>query len=46
MTNVYKKRLKELRKKMRLRNTDAVLITKRENYIYLSGFTGTSASLS
>ncbi len=30
---------------MILENTDAVLITKRVNYIYMSGFTGTSALL-
>lgn len=43
MAEVFIKRLKNLRNKMKLRNTDAVLITKRENYMYLSGFTGTSA---
>lgn len=43
MAEVFRKRLKNIRAKMKLRNTDAVLITKRENYMYLSGFTGTSA---
>ena len=41
----FKKRLHNLRIKMKLKNTDAVLVTKRENYMYLSGFTGTSAVL-
>jgi Xaa-Pro aminopeptidase len=45
MAEPYKKRLLELRKKMKLKNTDAVLVTKRENYLYLSGFTGSSACL-
>lgn len=31
--------------KMKQNNTDAVLITKRVNYIYMSGFTGTAATL-
>ncbi|HHW31760.1 MAG TPA: aminopeptidase P family protein [Clostridiaceae bacterium] len=38
-------RLKKLREKMIQKNLDAVLVTKRENYFYLSGFTGTSANL-
>ncbi len=38
-------RLKRLRVKLAEKNTDAILVTKRENYIYLSGFTGTSAYL-
>lgn len=45
MESIFKKRLLDLRKKMKLKNTDAVLITKRENYMYMSGFTGTSAVL-
>ena len=45
MVDIFKKRLQELRKKMTLKNTDAALITKRENYMYMSGFTGTSAVL-
>lgn len=43
LNEVFEKRLQNLRRKMMLRNTDAVLITKRENYMYMSGFTGTSA---
>lgn len=43
--DIFKKRLEDLRKKMKFKNTDAVLITKRENYMYMSGFTGTSAVL-
>jgi len=38
-------RLKRLRDNMEKERLDGVLITKRENYIYLSGFTGTSAYL-
>ncbi|NTV90227.1 MAG: aminopeptidase P family protein, partial [Clostridiales bacterium] len=38
-------RLKKLRTEMAVKGLDAVLITKRENYIWLSGFTGTSAWL-
>lgn len=45
MTNTFINRLKNIRRKMKLKNTDAVLITKRENYMYMSGFTGTSALL-
>lgn len=45
MTDIYIKRLQNLRSKMKSINTEAVLITKRENYIYMSGFTGTSAVL-
>lgn len=40
-----KKRLKNLRSKIKKSEADAVLVTKRENYIYLSGFTGTLAYL-
>ena len=43
--NVILNRLEMLRKKMKLKNTDAVLINKRVNYMYMSGFTGTSACL-
>lgn len=39
------KRLKNLRSKIKKSEADAVLVTKRENYIYLSGFTGTMAYL-
>ena len=45
MAELFKKRLQNIRKKMKLKNTDAVLITKRENYMYMSGFTGTSTIL-
>ncbi|HHV98077.1 MAG TPA: aminopeptidase P family protein [Clostridiaceae bacterium] len=43
--NIYGKRLSGLRAKLRELNADAALITKRENYRYLSGFTGTFANL-
>jgi len=43
--NIYEKRLIGLRAKLREINADAALIAKRENYIYLSGFTGTFANL-
>ncbi len=43
MAEIFEKRLQNIRKKIKLRNMDAVLITKRENYMYISGFTGTSA---
>lgn len=39
------KRLKNLRSKIRKSEADAVLVTKRENYMYLSGFTGSMAYL-
>ena len=39
------KRLSNLRKNMKLARLDAVLVTKKENYTYLSGFTGSSAWL-
>lgn len=45
MTNVYTNRLTGLRKKLENLNADAALVTKRENYMYMSGFTGTSAML-
>ena len=45
MSDIYKKRLEKLHGKMKLMDIDAVLITKRENYMYMSGFTGTSACL-
>lgn len=38
-------RLKNLRAKMEEKGLESVLITKRESYIYLSGFTGTAAFL-
>jgi Xaa-Pro aminopeptidase len=45
VNDIFKKRLQNLRIKMKLKNTDAVFITQRENYMYMSGFTGTSAIL-
>jgi len=42
---VYGKRLENLRSRMASANIDAVLVTKRVNYMYLSGFTGTAAIL-
>lgn len=45
MAGIYVKRLQNIRNKMKIKNTDAVLITKRENYMYMSGFTGSSAVL-
>jgi Xaa-Pro aminopeptidase len=41
----YQLRLKELRGKLKEISADAVLIEKRENYRYMSGFTGTFAYL-
>ncbi|HEX2926312.1 MAG TPA: Xaa-Pro peptidase family protein [Ruminiclostridium sp.] len=38
-------RLDVFRKELENRGLDGVLITKRENYMYLSGFSGTSANL-
>ncbi|MCX7923274.1 MAG: Xaa-Pro peptidase family protein [Clostridia bacterium] len=43
--SVVEKRLKKLREKLAEKGIDAALITKRENYVYFSGFTGTSAFL-
>ncbi|MDQ2085296.1 aminopeptidase P family protein [Herbivorax sp. ANBcel31] len=40
---MIKKRLEKLRLKLKKTDMDAILITKRENYIYISGFTGTFA---
>ena len=40
-----KKRLETIRNKLRENEIDGILITKRENYMYLSGFTGSSAHL-
>jgi Xaa-Pro aminopeptidase len=39
------KRIDALRKKLKAQNIDAAIVSKRENYIYMSGFTGTSAVL-
>lgn len=43
--NIIENRLKKLREKLKEKELDAALVTKRENYMYLSGFTGTSAYL-
>ena len=40
-----KNRLFKFREGLRNRDLDAALITKRENYFYMSGFTGSSAYL-
>jgi Xaa-Pro aminopeptidase len=42
---IIQKRLAAFRKKLQEKGLDAGYITKRENYIYLSGFTGSSAFL-
>ncbi len=44
-SDAINKRIKNLRSKLAENNTDCALVLKRENYIYLSGFTGTSAVL-
>lgn len=40
-----KKRLEKLKLKLKEADLDAILIIKRENYMYISGFTGTYAYL-
>jgi Xaa-Pro aminopeptidase len=45
LENYIEARLVKLRKEMAVKGLDAILVTKRENYIWLSGFSGTSASL-
>lgn len=45
MTDIYTSRLKNIRSKMISGKIDAILVTKRVNYMYLSGFTGTAAIL-
>lgn len=45
MPDIYKNRLEKLRARMRKDNIDAALVTERVNYMYMSGFTGTSAIL-
>lgn len=42
---IYDNRLGNIRRKMASLDIDAVLVTKRVNYVYLSGFTGTAAIL-
>ncbi|MDP4181718.1 MAG: Xaa-Pro peptidase family protein [Bacillota bacterium] len=43
--SIIDSRLRKLRDRMSNKNIEAVLICKRENYFYLSGFTGSSAFL-
>lgn len=43
--NQIERRLREFRSKLKQMGMDAALITKRENYIYMSNFTGTFANL-
>ncbi|NLL04533.1 MAG: aminopeptidase P family protein [Clostridiaceae bacterium] len=43
--NQIQRRLKELRSKLSQKGLDGALIAKRENYIYMSNFTGTFANL-
>ncbi|NSW90963.1 MAG: aminopeptidase P family protein [Firmicutes bacterium] len=43
--DVLEKRLQKIRNKLEDNEVDGILITKRENYMYLSGFNGTSAQL-
>lgn len=45
MSSIFEKRLKNLRELLKQKSIDAAFIAKRENYIYLSGFTGSSAYL-
>ena len=45
LKTAIEKRLKRFREKLKEKDIDGALVTKRENYIYLSGFTGTSAFL-
>jgi Xaa-Pro aminopeptidase len=40
-----RKRLEMIRSKLKENGIDGILITKKENYMYLSGFTGSSAHL-
>ena len=42
---IIEKRLEKFKEKLRDKGIEAAFITKRENYMYLSGFTGTSAYL-
>ncbi len=45
MNEYFMTRLKNAGKKIEQAGIDAFLVSSRENYIYLSGFTGTSANL-
>ncbi len=42
---IFERRIGQIRKKIRAKHIDAVLITKLKNITYLSGFTGTYANL-
>ncbi|MCX7747489.1 MAG: Xaa-Pro peptidase family protein [Clostridia bacterium] len=42
---VFERRILKFREKLKEKGIDAALVSKRENYIYLSGFTGTAAVL-
>lgn len=42
---ILSNRLNTFRKELKNLGQDGALITKRENYMYLSGFSGTSANL-
>lgn len=43
--NIMQKRLNSFREKLKQKGFEAALITKKENYFYMSGFTGSSAYL-
>lgn len=43
--NIIAPRLEKFRQKLKEKDIDAALISKRENYLYMSGFTGSSAFL-
>ncbi len=43
--NYIKNRIANLRTKLNEKNIEAALVTKRENYIYLSGFTGSEGRI-
>lgn len=45
MSGIYTDRIAKLRESISKKEADAALITKRVNYMYMSGFTGTSAIL-
>lgn len=45
MKDYFVKRVEKARSKLEKSNIDAILVSTKENYIYLSGFTGTSSNL-
>lgn len=45
MENLIEKRIEKLRLMLKEKEIDAALVTKRENYVYLSGFNGSFAYL-